>query len=298
MKIAVIGSINMDYTLIVNSLPQKGETLSASKFHVAPGGKGANQAVAARRLGGEVYMIGCLGSDNMGDELIGRLRKDGIDVSAMKRADIPTGNAMITVDKNGDNTIIVYPGSNYEIDPKWIEKHEDIIKLCDYIMLQLEIPMETVEMAIKTAGKHGRKVILNPAPAKVIDEKLYSFIDIITPNETELEVLTGTSDVEEGSKILLQRGVKNVVVTLGDKGSAFTDSEGTVYMKSCKVNAVDTTAAGDTFNGAFAVALSEGKSIKEALSFANAAGALSTLKLGAQEAIPSREEVDTFLSGR
>lgn len=292
MNIVVIGSINMDYTLIVDQLPNREETISASAFYTSGGGKGANQALAAKRLGANVLMIGSLGKDSMGTILSENLKKEGIDVSGIKYVDKPTGNAMITVDKNGSNTIIVYPGANEELNYNWIEKFKDKIDDCEIVILQLEIPMDTVENSAKLAKKCGKTVILNPAPAKDIPFELYKYVDIITPNETELMRITGYSDVRQGAKELLKRGVKKVIVTLGDKGSYYADENEEYNVDPIRVHAVDTTAAGDSYNGALAVALCEGKSIKEALEFANIVGAVTTTKLGAQESLPFRSEVN------
>lgn len=296
MNIVVIGSINMDYVLKVADLPQKGETVISTSFHVTGGGKGANQAVAARRLGAEVYMIGALGNDSMGKELSLKLENEGINIAGIKYVGVPTGNAMITVDEAGNNTIVVYPGSNAELDEKWIIKHEDIISKADFVVLQLEIPMNTVEAAVKLAKKHNRKVILNPAPAKEIPSEIYKYVDIITPNETELAALTGVSDVREGAKILLSRGAGSVVVTIGEKGCYYIDENTEKLVEGIKVDAKDTTAAGDSFNGALAVALSEGKSIGEALRFSNIVGALTATKIGAQDSLPHRKTVDEELA--
>lgn len=295
MDVVVIGSINMDYTVKVNKLPQREETILATTFHVAAGGKGANQAVAARRLGANVLMIGALGNDNMGKELKEKLEDEGIDVSGIKFVDKPTGNAMITVDSSGSNTIVVYPGANEELDINWIEKYSDKIKNCDYVILQLEIPLETVLGAVKLAKKWDKKVILNPAPAKEIPEEIYKYVDIVTPNETELATITGNDDIKKGAEELIHRGARSVVVTLGDKGSYYIDSDNEMTISPIKVNAVDTTAAGDSFNGALAVGLCEGKDIAVALEFANVVGALTTTKIGAQVSLPYREEVDKLI---
>lgn len=294
LKILVIGSINMDYVCTVDELPKKGETLLSNGFVDSGGGKGANQAVAARRLGAEVAMIGAVGKDVSGDKLIDSLRKEGINVDYIKRVDIPTGNAIVTVDKNGDNTIVVYSGANFQVDEELINSYEAVIEDNDFIILQLEIPMNTVLYSAKLAKKHGKKVVLNPAPAKELPKEIYEYIDYITPNETELARITGIDDVKLASKELINRGAKNVVVTLGEKGSYYL-GDGELEVESFKIEAVDTTAAGDSFNGALAVALGEGKSIEEALKYANAVGALTTTKIGAQVSLPYKEEVKEFL---
>ncbi len=294
LKILIIGSINIDYVCTVDELPQKGETLLASSFVESSGGKGANQAVAARRLGAEVTMIGAVGKDSIGNKLINSLGKEGINVDSTKSVDVPTGNAIITVDKNGDNTIVVYSGANFRVDEGLVSSYESIIAENDFIILQLEIPMETVLHSAKLAKKHGKKVILNPAPAKELPKEIFEYIDYITPNETELARITGIDDVKLASRELIKRGAKNVVVTLGEKGSYYL-GESELEVGSFKVDAVDTTAAGDSFNGALAVALGEGRSIEEALKYANAVGALTATKIGAQVSLPYKEEVEEFL---
>nr|WP_315116682.1 ribokinase [uncultured Clostridium sp.] len=297
LEILVIGSINIDYVSTVEELPRKGETLHANSFEDSAGGKGANQAVAARRLGAEVSMIGAVGNDVIGKKLKESLEKEGIDVSCINAVDVPTGNALITVDKNGDNTIVVYSGANFQLDNKWIDDSEKLIKRSDIVVLQLEIPMETVMYSAKLGKKHNKIVILNPAPAKELPEEIYNYIDYITPNETELYKLTGVEDdIEGASRKLLDRGARNVVVTLGEKGCYCLGEVGEYGIDSFKVEAIDTTAAGDSFNGALAVALCENKKIEDALKFANAVGALTTTKKGAQTSLPYMKEVDKFIS--
>lgn len=295
MKITVIGSINMDYTSRVERLPRMGETIMATSFYVSPGGKGANQAVAARRLGADVVMIGCVGQDSAGRELVERFKNEGIDTSCVRFSEKPTGNALITVDEEGHNTIVVYGGSNGELDINWVKSCEKHLACSDYAIFQQEIPVETIESAIELCYNMGVKVILNPAPAKKISFDTYRYVDIITPNETELFKLTGSQDVFEGAAVLLSYGVKSVVVTLGEKGCAYISRDEKIVLDGFKVKAVDTTAAGDSFNAALAISLSEGKNIKDALMFSNAVGALTATKYGAQDSLPYRDDVDSFL---
>jgi ribokinase len=295
MNIAVIGSINMDYISKVNNLPKKGETLTASAFHLAGGGKGANQAVAASKLGANVNMIGAVGDDINGKELVRVLRESGVNVSGITFVFEPTGNALIFVEDSGSNMIVVYPGANGKVDINMVKEKLDYIKKSEIVILQHEIPMETVFITAKLAKDLGKKVILNPAPAKELPKEIFQYIDYITPNETELFILTGTEDYKKGSKILKELGAKNVVVTLGDKGCYYLGEDGEAFVESFKVMAVDSTAAGDTFNGALAIALIEGKPLMEALRFANAAGAVTTTKLGAQTSLPTREEVEALM---
>lgn len=295
MKIAVVGSINKDYTAQVDKLPQKGETVIASNYKISLGGKGANQAVAAKRLGAEVAMIGAVGKLDGGQDIVKKLENDGIDVSGILIVDDEvTGNAMITVDEKGANTIVVYPGANNKLSPLWIEKQKEIIRNAHFAILQLEIPIETVEFAVKISKEYNVKVILNPAPAKKLPEEIYEYVDIITPNEVELTQLTGTEDIKEGASILIQKGVKEVIVTLGERGCYYTDGIREIFAEAVRVKAIDTTAAGDAFNAAIAVALGEKMDINSALIFANIAGALTTTKMGAQDALPFRQEVESF----
>lgn len=294
MRIVVIGSINIDYVAQVSNLPEKGETITARNYHISPGGKGANQAVAAKRLGADVLMIGALGNDSAGKDLYSRLEREGIDVSGILFTDTATGNAMITVDEKGSNTIIVYPGANAKLSQAWVEKYREEIKNADCVIAQLEIPMETVTASVKLAKEYGTRVILNPAPAKDIPMEIYKYVDIITPNETELAKLTGTEDIKKGAKALIDRGVKEVVVTLGDKGSYYLGSDRELNVEPALVNAIDSTAAGDSFNAALAVGLNEKLDIEAALNFSSIVGALTTTKVGAQDSLPYRDEVESF----
>lgn len=294
MKIVVIGSINMDLVMRVNRLPQKGETITAENYFTVPGGKGANQAVAAARLGADVFMVGALGKDGFGEELFQHIEKEGIDVEGICRTDGPTGNALITVDQNGDNTILVYPGANHEVTPEWIQQQEKLIEKSDWVMLQLEIPMNSVVEAARIAKKFNKKVLLNPAPATVLPDELISLVDLLTPNETELALLSCSHNIQAGADILIQRGIGTVVVTLGDKGSMAYVGTRSITGAPYKVIAVDTTAAGDTFNAALVVALGDGKELEEALGYANAAGALATTRMGAQSSLPTKTEVVNF----
>ena len=290
----------MDYNFEVKALPKKGETIPVQGFTTAPGGKGANQAASIARLGGEVLMIGAVGDDDNGRMLKMSMEKMGA-YTALKTVTTSTGNAFITIDENGDNTILVYPGANLDLDIAWVEKYKDEIKEAAFVILQLEIPLGTVVDCITSANKLNTKVILNPAPAKKLPDKIFPMIDIITPNETELSALTdikvrNLDDVRKASFKLLERGVKNIVVTLGKHGCFYKNNKEELFIKSFKVKPIDTTAAGDAFNGALAVTLGEGKPIKDALRFSNAVGALTTTKLGAQRSLPSRQDVQSFIS--
>lgn len=295
LKIVVVGSINLDFTLQVDKLPKKGETILAKNYKISLGGKGANQAIAAKRLGADVFMIGAVGSDDKGKYALNKLEEEGLNLSGIYQIDDITGNAVITIDNQGFNTIVVYPGANEKLSTQWVEKYSDIFKEADFVILQLEIPLETVESTIRLAKENNTKVILNPAPVKYISEEIYKYVDYITPNETELFKMTGTADIQAGAKKLLDKGVKEVVVTLGEKGCYYTNGSEEIIIDSIKVNAIDTTAAGDSFNAALAVALCKFKDIKRALKYANVVGGLTTTKLGAKDALPFKNEVEDYI---
>lgn len=295
MDITVVGSINFDMICRVKSLPQKGETLLAEAYSTAFGGKGANQAVAAARLGADVAMVGAVGGDEHGTRLLENLRHNGIAVESVLTVDGPSGIAMIAIDSRGDNTILVYPGANGTISPERVSACSALFDQSSCLMLQLEIPMESVLFSAEAAWRAGARVILNPAPAAPIPDELFRYCSLITPNETELAVLSGKDDYRQGARELLQRGAGAVAVTLGGEGCYYLDAGQELTVPAFSVAAVDATAAGDTFNGALAVMLTEGRPLQEALAFANAAGALSVQKLGAQPSVPTRSEVEAFL---
>ncbi|SDY23534.1 ribokinase [Tindallia californiensis] len=295
MKIAVIGSINMDMIFQVKRLPQKGETLLADHYRTVPGGKGANQAVAAARLGADVTMIGALGKDGFGDQLMEHLNIEKVNTEGVMRTETPSGNASITIDKEGHNTIMVYPGANYDVTEKWIDDKLYLVEDAEWVMFQLETPLLTVEYGIKRLKALGKRILLNPAPAQILPDSLYPLIDIITPNETELSLLSGVENTDMGVQALLKKGVNQVVVTLGEKGSIAVNEDKTTKGKPFAVHAIDTTAAGDTFNAALLIALMKEKSMTDALSFANAAGALATTKMGAQSSLPTDLEVQELI---
>ena len=259
---------------------------------MGPGGKGANQAVAARRLGADVSFICKVGHDIFGDNAIEGYRKEGIDTSRILRSDKASGTALILVDAKAENCIAVAPGANGDLTPEDINSVADIIRSAGYLILQLEIPVESVLRAARIAHEAGVYVILNPAPACPLPRELFSYVSLITPNQTESALLTGIEDnLDAAVDNLLEMGVKDVVVTLGSKGSMVV-SEGTrTFVPSLKVEAVDTTAAGDTFCGALCVALSEGCSLVQAAQFATKASALTVQKMGAQDSIPYRSDI-------
>ncbi len=294
-KIVVIGSINMDYTALVHKLPVVGETLLAYSFKMSGGGKGANQAMAASIFSDSVKMIGMLGDDIAGHALYEKMQEKGVDVSCVEFCDTPTGNALIYVDDNGRNTIVVYPGANHQLTPEIVRKYEDVIKEADLVMMQLEIPLETVREAIEIAYKNNVPVLLNPAPAQKLDEELLKKVTYITPNETELLRLANALETYKGALKLRDMGVKNIIVTLGSKGCYVKTDDLDMRVESFNVNAIDTTAAGDSFSGALAVNIAKGLNLIDALKIANATGALTTTKVGAQEALPTKEEVEKLM---
>ena len=297
-RIIVIGSSNTDMVIKTEKLPVPGETILGGTFLMNPGGKGANQAVAAARLGGKVTFITKRGNDLFGNQAVGLLMREGIHTQyIVKDMELPSGVALITVDSAGENSIVVAPGSNGNL------LQEDIPPVIfdagkyEILLLQLEIPMDTVEYCAISAYDRGIKVILNPAPARQLSDNLLVHTWLITPNETEAETITGVSitnitSAERAAGLLQERGVKNVIITLGDAG-AFVKSENfTGMIPGVKVIPVDTTAAGDVFNGALAVAISEGKNIVDAVNFANKAASISVTRMGAQASAPYRNEID------
>lgn len=305
-KILIIGSLNMDMVIQLNEMPKIGETLMAKTLSYVPGGKGANQAFAAGKLGGKAMMLGCVGDDAFGQVLLDNLAKSDTDISGIcKCSDNPTGTAVIYVDENGDNSIVVVSGANGSCDVEYLKQHDDWIKDAEYVILQMEIPFEAVFYAVRRASELGKKVILNPAPAPmpdVIPDDIWRKTDYITPNETELLKLSGETvmDMEHiysGVRRLHQKGVRNILVTLGDKGVLFSDGQSERLFPTRKVDAVDTTAAGDCFNAAFAVGLSEGMTQEQAIAFANTASSIAVTRKGAQSSIPDRDEVSRVQNG-
>ncbi|MCI8653146.1 MAG: ribokinase [Angelakisella sp.] len=298
-KILVIGSLNMDMVIPVKELPQRGETILGGSPDYIPGGKGANQACAAGKLGGTVTMLGKVGRDAMGQSLKENLAAAGVDVSHVEETpDAPTGMAVIYVSEGGSNSIVVIPGANGLCDRAYIEANEELIAASDIVVLQLEIPYEAVFQAIRLAKKHGRLVVLNPAPAPdSLPEEVIASLDYFTPNETELARIAGmpVGGVEEAiaaGKALVARGVGTVLATLGEAGALLVTAEEARVIPTLRVKAVDTTAAGDTFHGAFVTALGEGMEEAAAIAFGNKAAAISVTRKGAQTSIPSRQEVD------
>lgn len=297
-KIVVIGSSNTDLVVAAPRMPEPGETIMGTDFMMLAGGKGANQAVAVKRLGGDVCFIANVGRDMFGDRTVENYKNEGMDISTILRdPEAPSGVALITVDEGGENSIVVAPGANNRLSCKDIDSQRAKIEAAEYLLLQLEIPMETVEYAVGIAYRAGVKIILNPAPAAALSDALLSKLYMITPNRTESQLLTGltvhTIDEAQKAAIALHaRGVKNVVITLGSLGALTFDGEKFEHVAAAPVKTVDTTAAGDTFNGAVCVALSEGRSLVEAVKFATRAAAISVTRIGAQVSIPYRKEIE------
>lgn len=299
-KICVIGSLNIDLTASVPRFNVLGETIFGTDFQTFTGGKGGNQAVAAAKLGADVCMLGKLGNDANG----GIWRQLMQDLKITDRVETaeghPSGVALIEVDPKGENRIIVISGANMQVDRDQIDRNWDALMAYDIFLFQLEIPLETVLYAAKRLHEAGKTVILDPAPAAPLPDELISNVDYITPNETELATLCScsTEDIDEvkaAAGTLLARGCGNVIAKMGGRGAMLVNPEGAVLVPGFKVNAVDTTAAGDSFNAGLAVALADGLSGADAIRFANAVGAISTTAVGAQGAMPSREQVDALL---
>ena len=297
--ILVIGSLNMDLSIDLAKMPVTGETILGRGIAYKAGGKGANQACAAGKLGGRVRMLGCVGQDEFGQKLVKSLSESGVETDYIKESrDLPTGTAVIYVDDNGDNSIVVIPGANMACDIEYLKEQDEQFHWCDYVVLQMEIPYEAVWYSVKRAKELGKMVILNPAPAPdEIPEEILSLVDYLTPNETEIIALNGKSkdDIREGAEKLLSRGVSNVIATLGDRGALLVNRYGETFYPARKVVSVDTTAAGDCFNGAMVAALAEGQSEAEAILVANIASSIAVTRKGAQESLPIREEVAVIM---
>ncbi len=302
--IVVVGSSNADMVVKTSRLPRPGETVLGGEFFQAPGGKGANQAVSAARAGGKVVFIARVGRDALGDRLIEGYEKDGINVGLVTRSgDKPSGVALIMVGGNGENSIAVAAGANSELAPEHIEKAGDVFSSALVLLVQLEIPLDTVETAVRMAAENGAMVILNPAPARELGEEILSKVDVITPNRSETKALTGIDidsgrDLPRAADVLIGKGVKRVVITLGAEGAYLKEADYEGPLPGYEVEAVDATAAGDVFNGALAAALTKGKPFKMAVEFANAAAAISVQKLGAQTSIPYKRAIDDFIKTR
>lgn len=289
----------MDIVVEIPVMPQKGETISGKSISYLPGGKGANQAVAIGKLGGQVAMIGAIGTDAAGQVLLKNLKASGVDASGIELLpELPTGQAFITVDQNGENAIIIIAGANGQVSVEMVEKHRKLMEEADIILMQLEIPIESVYYVKAMAKQLGKLVIIDPAPAvSGLPGDFWKDVDYIKPNETEIEILTGRkcSTKEEvllAARDLIAEGVSNVIVSLGSKGCLWVTGQTEEFFPSIRVDAVDTTAAGDCFIGAFAEALSEERPVREAIAFAQSAAAYSVRHKGAQSSLPLRKELE------
>ncbi len=292
--IAVVGSYNIGFTIRTERIPSKGETVHGWGYSEGPGGKGSNQAIAISRLGGNARFFGCIGRDRFGEDAVALWKSEGVSAGEVTRSEVHTGLAFIVVDGSGGNIIAVDAGANSKLTPRDVEKAARVFEGCGFLLTQLEIPVETAVAAARLAKRMGVKVIMNPAPAVGAPGLDLSVVDILTPNEVEFEVLAGTDDIRAGSKELLSRGPEAVIVTLGEKGARVNTREDSFTVPAPKVKAVDSTGAGDAFNGALAVALAEGEPLHSAVSFANYAGALTVTREEVIPALPKRRELDEF----
>ena len=296
-KIFVAGSSNTDMVIMTHNFPAPGETILGGKFIMNAGGKGANQAVAAARLGGTVIFVGKTGDDIFGKQAVKQLKDEGINVDFVTvDHDNPSGIALIIVDHKGENSIVVAPGSNGTFSPADFNKALSEFIESEFVLMQLEIPIPTVDHIARIAAQNLKKVILNPAPAVNLSDELLKNLYIITPNESEAELLTGIRVTDQQSAlkaaiILHEKGVENIIITMGAAGAFLFADEKSEIIRAPKAEAIDTTAAGDTFNGALAVALSEGRTIRESIIFANKAASISVTRIGAQSSVPFRKEL-------
>lgn len=300
-KLVVLGSINADHILNLESFPTPGETVTGSHYQVAFGGKGANQAVAAGRSGADIAFIACTGDDDIGERIRTQLQADRIDVAPVSAvAGESTGVALIFVNGEGENVIGIHAGANAALSTALVEAQRDRIAAADALLMQLESPLESVQLAAQIAHQNQTTVVLNPAPARALPDSLLALVDMITPNETEAEKLTGVrvendDDAANAAQILHDKGIETVIITLGSRGVWVSVKGEGRRVAGFKVQAIDTIAAGDTFNGALMTALLENTPLADALRFAHAAAAIAVTRKGAQPSVPWREEIDAFL---
>lgn len=287
-KVMIIGSQSMDFVVETDIVPIEGETVIGKSFSLLFGGKGANQAIAAARLGNEVWMLGCVGNDNYGEMITDNFKANNVNTDLIGTKDTTTGSAHITV-KDGDNRIIIVEGANALVSIEEVSKHETLIKEMDMIILQQEIPAATVRYVIDFCHRSKIKVLLNPAPARELDESYIEKLDYIIPNELEFEVTFPAMNVNEA----LSKYPNKLIITLGDKGALYHDGKNVVQVDAYKVKPVDTTGAGDCFVAAFSDGILQGKSIKDCINRANKASSLAISKLGAQSGLPTKEELDS-----
>ncbi len=301
MSILVVGSLNMDLVTYVNRVPKGGETINGITFNQYCGGKGANQAIAIGRLNGNVSMLGKVGNDSYGETLLEALKENNVESYVSKQDGVSTGIATILVENNGENRIVIINGANYCVEVEDLYKYEALFDKCNIILAQLELKMEIVDELAKIVKRKNKIFILNPAPYSHLKDETLSSVTYLTPNETELALLSNKESIDSIDEIkeacyqLLNKGVKNVIVTLGKKGALIVNENICELVEAFKVDAVDTTAAGDCFNGALAKCLDEGKDLANAVRFANAAAAISVTKKGAIPSLPTINEVNTLL---
>jgi ribokinase len=300
-KIIVVGSSNMDLVVKSSRIPSRGETILGGEFIMTPGGKGANQAVAAAKLGADVFFVTKLGDDIFGRQSLSNFQKVGIHTKYVEQTkEAPSGVALITVDEAGDNVIVVAPGANLKLSPDDVKKAQSDITSSGAVATQLEVPLETVEFAARLANEAGVPFILDPAPAQKLNDELLCMVDVLTPNETEAGILVGIEVTDENSaqiaaKNLLDRGVKAVILTMGSKGYLQATRRAVGFIPSVIVDTVDSTAAGDAFAGSLVVGLAEGKTLKDSALFSNYVAALSVTKMGAQSSMPYAGQVENFI---
>lgn len=304
-RILVLGSLNMDFVIRVKNMPKSGETILAEGVKLVPGGKGANQAYVLGKLGGKATMLGAVGDDIYGQKLIANLEDVQVDVSGVQIIEnTPTGQAFVSVYDSGDNSIIVVQGANGKLTKELIDENIHYIDECDYLIMQLEIPLEIVNYVKELALQRGKKVVLDPAPAvSGLEDSFWKGISILKPNETELEILTGEKleteeEVRKAAEGLIGKGVETVIVTLGEKGCMVVEKNRCLHFPARKVEIVDTTAAGDSFLAALVIAICEDKTLEEAVEFAQLVSSIVVTRQGAQTSIPRREEISLYLNGR
>ncbi|MDF7679544.1 ribokinase [Enterobacteriaceae bacterium ESL0689] len=300
-KLVVLGSINADHILHLDTFPMPGETVTGDHYQVAFGGKGANQAVAAGRSGADISFIACTGDDDIGERIRCQLQRDNIDITPVQTVkNQSTGVALIFVNAEGENVIGIHAGANAALSVAQVEVQKELIAEAQALLMQLESPLDSILAAAKIAHQHQTQVVLNPAPAHALSDELLSLVDIITPNETEAEKLTDVHieddhDAAKASYILHEKGIRIVIITLGRRGVWLSHEGKGQRIPGFNVHAIDTIAAGDTFNGALVTALLEGANLDQAIRFAHAAAAIAVTRKGAQPSVPWREEIDTFL---
>ncbi|AIR70023.1 ribokinase [Dickeya fangzhongdai] len=303
-KLVVLGSINADHILNLAQFPRPGETVIGKQYGVAFGGKGANQAVAAGRSGADIEFIACVGADDIGERIRQQLINDRVDVSAVEAiSGQTTGVALIFVNGEAENMIGIHAGANAAVTPDYLNRYQQKIIDASALLMQLESPLETVTAAARLAHDNGTKVILNPAPACSLPDELLSLVDMITPNETEAQILTGVTvetedDAQRAAQVLHDKGIATVLITLGSRGVWLSEQGKGQRIPGFRVTAVDTIAAGDTFNGALVTALLESRPMEAAVKFAHAAAAIAVTRYGAQPSVPWREEIDAFLNAQ